>query len=175
MINQLAMNIKRIHGTGVRKVAVTTMEPLGCLPAITASTSYQNCSETENLITKFHNKMLIKTVRKVNKESGNAAFGIIDLHRAFLSALKIQGNHTGRILKGKTKIPFRCEKGVIFFLNNGSTVKSFLRSQRIQSRLHVGADARAASKSLHNSKYFKTLYVFSSLFQVNFRFFFTWN
>ncbi|KAI8563468.1 hypothetical protein RHMOL_Rhmol03G0113000 [Rhododendron molle] len=99
VINQLATNIKRIHGSGVRKVAVTTMEPLGCLPAITASTSYQNCSETENLITKFHNKMLIKTVRKVNKESGNAAFGIIDLHRAFLSALKIQGNHTGNSSK----------------------------------------------------------------------------
>ncbi|KAH7856020.1 hypothetical protein Vadar_031672 [Vaccinium darrowii] len=119
VINQLAMNIKRIHGLGVRKVAVTTMEPLGCLPAITASNSHKNCSETENSLTEFHNQMLTKTVQNLNNETGNVAFGIIDLHRAFLSALKLRGNHTG---SSKFESPLKpCCVGVEREYSCGST------------------------------------------------------
>ena len=96
MINQLALNLKRIHGLGVKKIAVAAMEPLGCLPAITASNSYQNCSEAENSLSKFHNQLLQEAVHKLNNESGLPvpAFEIIDLHAAFTSALAThQQNH----------------------------------------------------------------------------------
>ncbi|KAI8032945.1 GDSL esterase/lipase [Camellia lanceoleosa] len=95
VINQLALNLKRIHGLGVKRIAVTAMEPLGCLPVATASNSYRNCSETENSLTNFHNQMLQQTVKKLNNGSGDQVFVIIDLHTAFLSALNLQQNHTG--------------------------------------------------------------------------------
>lgn len=95
VINQLALNLKRIHGLGVKRIAVTAMEPLGCLPVATASNSYRNCSETENSLANFHNQMLQQTVKKLNNGSGDQVFVIIDLHTAFLSALNLQQNHTG--------------------------------------------------------------------------------
>ncbi|THG04980.1 hypothetical protein TEA_018981 [Camellia sinensis var. sinensis] len=95
VINQLALNLKRIHGLGVKRIAVTAMEPLGCLPVATASNSYRNCSETENSLTNFHNQILQQTVKKLNNGSGDQVFVIIDLHTAFLSALNLQQNHTG--------------------------------------------------------------------------------
>ncbi|XP_052199858.1 GDSL esterase/lipase At5g03610-like isoform X2 [Diospyros lotus] len=101
VINQLALNLKRIHGLGVKKIAVAAIEPLGCLPAITASSSYQNCSEAENSLSKFHNQLLQEAVHKLNNESGLPvpAFEIIDLHAAFTSALAThqQNHHTGTI------------------------------------------------------------------------------
>ncbi|PSR98036.1 GDSL esterase/lipase, partial [Actinidia chinensis var. chinensis] len=95
VINQLSVNLKLLHGLGVKKIAVTTMEPLGCLPVITASTSYLNCSENENLLAKFHNKMLHQTVKKLNNKSSDNVFRIIDLHNIFLSTLNVQENRTG--------------------------------------------------------------------------------
>ncbi|KAA8539153.1 hypothetical protein F0562_025845 [Nyssa sinensis] len=95
VINQLALNLKRIHGLGVRKIAVTAMEPMGCLPAFTASSSYQNCSGTKNTITKFHNQILQQTVHKLNNESRDSVFIILDLYKAFMSAFKKQENHPG--------------------------------------------------------------------------------
>ncbi|XP_059627208.1 GDSL esterase/lipase At5g03610-like [Cornus florida] len=91
--NQLALNLKRIRGLGVQKVALTAMEPLGCLPTFTASSSYQNCSATENAATKFHNQMLQQTVQKLNNESSGSVFVMLDLYSAFMSALKIKENH----------------------------------------------------------------------------------
>ncbi|CAA0837866.1 GDSL esterase/lipase [Striga hermonthica] len=48
VINQLAVNLKRIHGLGASKIVVTALQPLGCLPRMTR-TSFQQCNATEKL------------------------------------------------------------------------------------------------------------------------------
>ncbi|XAR53490.1 hypothetical protein NMG60_11022063 [Bertholletia excelsa] len=97
VIKQLRMNLRRLHGMGVKKIAVTAMEPLGCLPTVTYSTSYKNCSEAENSLASLHNHMLQQTLRSLNNETSDEdrrAFVIVDLHTAFLSALtKIKAKH----------------------------------------------------------------------------------
>ncbi|XP_024991787.1 GDSL esterase/lipase At5g03610-like isoform X2 [Cynara cardunculus var. scolymus] len=85
--------LKRIHELGVRKIGITTMEPLGCLPQFTVFKSYQKCSNTENSIAEFHNQVLVESVRKLNNESdGKSLFVILDLYKAFLIALNLRQN-----------------------------------------------------------------------------------
>ncbi|KAF8395376.1 hypothetical protein HHK36_019322 [Tetracentron sinense] len=92
VVNQLALNLKRIHGLGIQKVVVNALEPLGCLPRRTASSSYQQCNETDNTSVNFHNKLLQQAVEKLNNESKNSTFVILDVNGAFLSVLKGQGS-----------------------------------------------------------------------------------
>ncbi|KAJ6909142.1 hypothetical protein NC652_020231 [Populus alba x Populus x berolinensis] len=42
----------------LKRLAVTRSWPLGCLPILTAFSSYQNYSETWNIASKFHNQKL---------------------------------------------------------------------------------------------------------------------
>ncbi|XP_059627210.1 GDSL esterase/lipase At5g03610-like [Cornus florida] len=95
VINQLALNLKRIRGLGVRKVAVTTMEPLGFLPTFTVSSLYQNCIATENAATMFHNQILQQAVQRLNNESRGHVSVMLDLYSAFMYAFKIKENHSG--------------------------------------------------------------------------------
>ncbi|KAF8395377.1 hypothetical protein HHK36_019323 [Tetracentron sinense] len=95
VVNQLALNLKRIHELGIRKVVVTALEPLGCLPQRTASSFYQQCNETDNKAVDLHNLLLQQAVEKLNNESKDAGFVILDIHGAFLSLLKGQGAHPG--------------------------------------------------------------------------------
>lgn len=93
VISQLVSNVKRIHELGVRKIGITAMEPLGCLPQFTVSTSYQKCSNTENSIAEFHNQVLLESVRKLNNESDDKSlFVILDLYKAFSMALNLRQN-----------------------------------------------------------------------------------
>ncbi|KAD2804705.1 hypothetical protein E3N88_38082 [Mikania micrantha] len=93
MINQLVYNIKRIRELGVRKIGITALEPLGCLPQFAVSTSYKNCSKTENALAEFHNQMLMESVNKLNNESDDKSlFVILDLYKAFSSSLNLQQN-----------------------------------------------------------------------------------
>ncbi|CAI9759813.1 unnamed protein product [Fraxinus pennsylvanica] len=94
VIDQLVLNLKRVHGFGVQKVAVTGIGPLGCLPSITASTSYQNCSDTGNNVAQFHNQLLQQNLHRLNNETGaSSVFVFLDLYSAFSSALKFKQNH----------------------------------------------------------------------------------
>nr|XP_043613698.1 GDSL esterase/lipase At5g03610-like [Erigeron canadensis] len=93
IIDQLVSNVKRIHELGVQKIAITGMEPLGCLPQFTASTSYQNCSGTENSVAEFHNQVLAESIRNLNNQTGDKSlFVILDLYKAFSSALNLHQN-----------------------------------------------------------------------------------
>nr|GME17441.1 GDSL esterase/lipase At5g03610-like [Ipomoea batatas] len=98
IIQQLTLDLRRLHGLGVGKVGVTAIEPLGCLPQFTASTSYQNCSEVENSLSRFHNQMLKQSIDKLNNETAGRSlqpFVVLDLYTAFMSALNIHENHPG--------------------------------------------------------------------------------
>ncbi|KAK9283617.1 hypothetical protein L1049_011867 [Liquidambar formosana] len=118
VVHQLSLNLKRIHELGVKKIAVTAMGPVGCLPVSTASSSYQNCSETQNSVSKFHNQILQQTVQKLNNQSKESAFVILNLYGAFMSALKGQENHLGN---SKFNFPLKpCCMGVTSEYSCGS-------------------------------------------------------
>lgn len=96
-MSQLGLDLRRIHSLGVRKIAVTAIEPMGCLPQLTAYSSYENCSESWNSISDFHNQVLRQTVQKLQSENAEAKFMILDLHEAFTSALKSREDAAGPI------------------------------------------------------------------------------
>ncbi|GLT50924.1 hypothetical protein SLA2020_243790 [Shorea laevis] len=100
LIDQLATNLERIHSLAVRKIAVTAIEPMGCLPVATASFSYKNCSKAGNFNSKFHNEILAKAVKKCNeqrKRTNKSAFVMLNLYKAFLFAMKKHRKHTGSL------------------------------------------------------------------------------
>ncbi|XP_010271722.1 PREDICTED: GDSL esterase/lipase At5g03610-like [Nelumbo nucifera] len=97
IINQLAINMKRIHDMGVKKVAVTAVEPFGCLPANSVLSSYQQCNETNNKISIFHNLLLQQAVEKLNNETNESTFIILDLYNAFISTFERQKDHPGSL------------------------------------------------------------------------------
>uniref|UniRef100_A0A5B7AYI1 GDSL esterase/lipase n=1 Tax=Davidia involucrata TaxID=16924 RepID=A0A5B7AYI1_DAVIN len=97
VVNQLALNLKRIHGLGVRKVAVTALEPLGCLPRSTVVSSFQQCNGTQNMAVSFHNLLLQQAVAKLNNESKDSTFVILDLYSSFLSVFKNKGDQPGSL------------------------------------------------------------------------------
>ncbi|KAL6327804.1 hypothetical protein AAG906_025724 [Vitis piasezkii] len=108
MIKQLGLNLQRIHGLGVRKIAVMNIQPLGCLPSETISDLYKNCSTSGNSVSLFHNQVLEKTVEKMNNKAKESVFVILNMYKAFLSALKKQASQPGTL---KFKDPLRpcCE------------------------------------------------------------------
>ncbi|CAH2057572.1 unnamed protein product [Thlaspi arvense] len=95
VIDQLAKNLKRIQGMGVRKVVVTALQPLGCLPQSTVFNSFQQCNETENTAVNLHNLLLRQAVAKLNNETKDSAFVILDLYDSFTSVLKNKGDQLG--------------------------------------------------------------------------------
>ncbi|KAK2655174.1 hypothetical protein Ddye_008226 [Dipteronia dyeriana] len=60
------LNLKRIEGLGQKKVAVTTLQPSGCLPSITVASSFQKCNGTLNSLANYHNLLLKQSVAKLN-------------------------------------------------------------------------------------------------------------
>ncbi|ERN13089.1 GDSL esterase/lipase At5g03610 [Amborella trichopoda] len=89
VVKQLSLNLQRLQGLGVKKIAVTTMEPLGCLPSSTQVLSYKQCNETQNAATSFHNLLLEQEVQNLNKEANNSSnIVIFDLFNSFNSVLK---------------------------------------------------------------------------------------
>ncbi|KAL5568919.1 hypothetical protein UlMin_025494 [Ulmus minor] len=100
IVDQLCTNVKRLQSMGVPKIAVTALEPLGCLPPFTASSSFQNCSTTWNSVSQYHNQILQqKIVQNLNNESEKNELAVLDLHSSFMSAFKIMHkiNDTGNL------------------------------------------------------------------------------
>ncbi|KAL3716095.1 hypothetical protein ACJRO7_007806 [Eucalyptus globulus] len=83
VVNQLVVNMKRVHSLGVRKVAVTSLPALGCVPQITSGTSYQSCNDTVNALVMLHNLNLQVAVDKLNNETSPFTFIMIDLYKPF--------------------------------------------------------------------------------------------
>ncbi|TYJ19313.1 hypothetical protein E1A91_A09G183400v1 [Gossypium mustelinum] len=86
LMNQLMVNLKRIHDMGVRKIGITSLLPLGCLPRNTAPFSFQHCDDTYNALVALHNQLLSQVVNTLNQQtntSNNPSFFILDLYNAF--------------------------------------------------------------------------------------------
>ncbi|XP_010244351.1 PREDICTED: GDSL esterase/lipase At5g03610-like [Nelumbo nucifera] len=87
VVNQLALNLKRINVMGVKTIIVTALPPLDCLPLRTLSSSFQQCSETDNAGVIFHNQLLQQAVDKLNNQSKDSTFLTLDLYRSFKTIL----------------------------------------------------------------------------------------
>ncbi|KDP34472.1 hypothetical protein JCGZ_12755 [Jatropha curcas] len=96
VVDQLALNMKRIYELGVRRVAVNELAPLGCLPQSTMDGSFKECDETRNGLVSYHNMVLETLVAKLNNETNaklnqtanRDAFVTLDLYVAFKNVWK---------------------------------------------------------------------------------------
>lgn len=89
------LNVKRIQSLGVKKIAVTALQPLGCLPLNTASSSFQQCDGNQNGLVNLHNVLLQQAVGKLNNETKDSSILILDLYSSFMTVFKNQGNGLG--------------------------------------------------------------------------------
>ncbi|WKA01388.1 hypothetical protein VitviT2T_019670 [Vitis vinifera] len=89
VVNQLGLDLQRIHDLGVPQVAVMGMQPLGCLPEFTRGYSYEKCNSTGNFAALYHNLLLVKKLKPESK------FVVLDMYNAFMSAMKKFENKTG--------------------------------------------------------------------------------
>ncbi|GMH10225.1 hypothetical protein Nepgr_012066 [Nepenthes gracilis] len=122
VINQLVLDLKRIHDLGVPNVLVSGLGPLGCLPPATADSSYTSCNSQVNGFPLFHNQLLFKSLEKLNFQSMEPVFFLLDLYDAFLAA--IQGHvhlPDGGILEFENRLKPCCQ-GVDAFNFCGDTV-----------------------------------------------------
>ncbi|KAL3518784.1 hypothetical protein ACH5RR_021373 [Cinchona calisaya] len=91
VVNELARNLKRISKLGVKRIAVGSLPPLGCVPFITKPGGYMKCDELDNLGSDQHNLLLTDAVAKLNNESLSTDFGMLNLDSTFLTIF----NHSG--------------------------------------------------------------------------------
>ncbi|XP_054822408.1 GDSL esterase/lipase At5g03610-like isoform X2 [Prosopis cineraria] len=91
LVNQISVDLERIHRLGVNKIAVGLVAPLGCLPLLSVSSSHQNCSDEANKLANYHNNLLLKKVKDLNNNSqsssGDPVFITLDLYNAFLNTI----------------------------------------------------------------------------------------
>lgn len=92
VVNQLILNVNRIHSLGIKKIAVTGMEPAGCLPRNTASNSHQYCIPEGNNLSLSHNNLLNQNLLGL---SYNVTY--LNIYDAFTTALKLDQNPQGSI------------------------------------------------------------------------------
>ncbi|WCJ19075.1 GDSL esterase/lipase At5g03610 [Euphorbia peplus] len=96
IMEELSKNLKGIHELGVQKILITSLQPIGCLPAISVSSSFKNCSQKWNEASKFHNQMLNQQLQNLNNniKGHEDAFHVLDLFGAFMSAFNKLQNIT---------------------------------------------------------------------------------
>ncbi|KAJ0263698.1 GDSL esterase/lipase [Hirschfeldia incana] len=88
VVDQTEVNLRRIHKLGVKKIAISLLQPLGCLPSKTISTSFKHCNASDNALVRLHNTLLHRAVGKLNNETKPSTFVILDLYNAFLTVIK---------------------------------------------------------------------------------------
>lgn len=90
-MNHTIKNVARIHALGVKKIAVSGVQPLGCLPQITALSSFSQCNSTFNSFATLHNTLLRQGLAKLKEAANdNVSIVVLDLYDSFMSVL----NHT---------------------------------------------------------------------------------
>ncbi|KAL6559215.1 hypothetical protein OROHE_006584 [Orobanche hederae] len=114
VISQLIVNLKRIHGLGATTIAVTALQPLGCLPGMTRTSLFRHCNDTQNSLVNYHNRLLQQYVAKLNNETESSTFFILDLFTSFTTVLQQKGDYQGNL---KFETPLKpCCMGI----NSGS-------------------------------------------------------
>ncbi|CAI8610784.1 unnamed protein product [Vicia faba] len=92
VVNQTIKNVIRIKELGVKKVIISNLLPLGCLPYETTLSSFKQCNETtNNLIVTYHNTLLTEAVKKLNQQiedHSSSLFIVLDIYDSFMWVLK---------------------------------------------------------------------------------------
>jgi hypothetical protein len=83
LIKELSMDLERLYKMGIRNVAVTSLEPVGCLPYVTIEYSYKYCNETANNVASHHNLLLQEAVDRINKNLSCVNMVVLDQYTAF--------------------------------------------------------------------------------------------
>lgn len=137
VVNQLAVDLKRLHGMGLKKVAVTALEPLGCLPQATAASSFQGCNGTQNAAVAYHNLLLSQAVAKLNNETTESPFVVLDLYGSFMSVIQHKADRLGiiilltfRFILPKSSAPLGVRLALMFLL------REFQVREPIEAMLH---------------------------------------
>ncbi|MED6159152.1 hypothetical protein PIB30_039757 [Stylosanthes scabra] len=87
LVNQLTTDLKRIQSLGVGKVAMTLLQPVGCLPALTAIDLHMSCIDLLNKLSENHNKLLNDAIKQFNTDAEKTNFVTLDLYNAFLTSI----------------------------------------------------------------------------------------
>lgn len=129
VVNQTVSNLIRIKGLGVKKIVVSALQPLGCLPQITASTSFQQCNTSSNALVVLHNTLLNQAVTQLNQETNyknRSTFLILNLYDSFMSVLNHPSTH--HITRNKLK---PCCVGVSSEYSCGSVDSNNVKKYRV--------------------------------------------
>jgi phospholipase/lecithinase/hemolysin len=140
VVKQTTTDLIHLQSIGFKRIVVGGLQPLGCLPLITAQTSFQSCNSTFNDLVTLHNNLLNQSVTKLNQESNDHnTFTILDLFDGFRTVLNNPSSHN---IKERLK---PCCSGVSSEYNCGSVdennVKKYLVCKNPEStffwdRLH---------------------------------------
>ncbi|XP_065857723.1 GDSL esterase/lipase At5g03610-like [Euphorbia lathyris] len=87
VVNQLAENIKQINRMGVKKLVITSLQPIGCLPETTYDSSFRQCNSTQNQLVNFHNLLLQQALANFRNQTKDSTFLVLDLYSAFTTVL----------------------------------------------------------------------------------------
>ncbi|XP_057777856.1 GDSL esterase/lipase At5g03610-like [Salvia miltiorrhiza] len=93
VVKQLGANLKRLQEMGATKVAVTSLQPLGCLPRSTVDSSFQRCNTTQNEAVAYHNLLLQQALAELNNKT--STFFLIDLYTSFTTVLNQRRDYQG--------------------------------------------------------------------------------
>ncbi|KAE9619285.1 putative triacylglycerol lipase [Lupinus albus] len=97
LVDELTINLRRIHNLGAKKIIVSLLQPVGCLPTISVASLYTDCVDLLNMIPRYHNKKILENVEDLNKKIGKPVLRTLDLYNSFLSAIQtIQKNREGK-------------------------------------------------------------------------------
>ena len=78
----------------MKKIIVGSLQPLGCLPQITAASSFQHCNASSNDLVLLHNNLLNQAVNRLNQQTKiNSAFAVLNLYDSFMSVLNHPTTH----------------------------------------------------------------------------------
>ncbi|EOA34211.1 hypothetical protein CARUB_v10021720mg [Capsella rubella] len=95
VIDQTEVNLRRIHALGVKKIAIPLLQPLGCVPVVSKGSLVADCKDRINVAVIIHNNLLQSVVAKLNKETKDSTFMVIDYYNAFLTVFKNKGETPG--------------------------------------------------------------------------------
>ncbi|XP_054782779.1 GDSL esterase/lipase At5g03610-like isoform X2 [Prosopis cineraria] len=92
VVNQTSWDLMRIHELGVKRIVVSALQPLGCLPVITYFFSLNRCYDAFNTFAILHNRLLNQSLLRLNRitrrhNQYSPTFLLLDLYAAFTSVL----------------------------------------------------------------------------------------
>ncbi|OIW05108.1 hypothetical protein TanjilG_02581 [Lupinus angustifolius] len=94
VINQTTTNLIRIKGLGVKKIVLGGLQPLGCLPQMTSTFSFQQCNNTTNDLVLLHNNLLTQVLTTLNQQTNDhSSFIVLNLYDSFMSVLNHPSTH----------------------------------------------------------------------------------